>query len=167
MVDGHFRGTGAHEAAQGLSDPFNIRLRNDKVQDSDVRWDQALLSASETATEMVLEGLYKSTLQDSVQLQTLSALDDQETIQNNGQPSYPKLKTSVRLHVDQTMRTQNFKAQNETVDTGATSKGRTGKKAYFARKVRECVQWKAKRQCSEGDLCSFTHDPVSGNRYED
>ena len=68
MIYEHFRATGAYDAVQGLSDLFNIRLQNDDVQDFDVRWDQALLSASETPTEMVLEGLYKSKLQDSVQL---------------------------------------------------------------------------------------------------
>ena len=68
MIYEHFRATGAYDAVQGLSDLFNIRLQNDDVQDFDVRWDQALLSASETPTEMLLEGLYKSKLQDSVQL---------------------------------------------------------------------------------------------------
>ena len=80
MTYWHFRATGAYEAVQGLSDLFNIRLQNDDVQDFDVRWDQSLLSASETPTEMVLEGLYKSKLQDSVQLQTVLALYEQETI---------------------------------------------------------------------------------------
>ena len=50
--------------------------------------DQALLSASETLTKMVLEGLYMSKLQDSVQLQTVLALYDQETVRNNGQTRY-------------------------------------------------------------------------------
>ena len=54
MIYEHFRATGAYEAVQGLSDPFNIRLRNDDVQDFDGRWDRALLSAT---TEMVLGGL--------------------------------------------------------------------------------------------------------------
>ena len=67
MIYGHFRATGAYEAVQGLSDLFNTRLQNDNVQDFDVRWDQALLS--ETPTEM--KGLYKSKLQDSVQLRTV------------------------------------------------------------------------------------------------
>ena len=35
---------------------------NDDVQDFDVRWDQASLTASEKLTEMVLEGLYKVTI---------------------------------------------------------------------------------------------------------
>ena len=50
------------------------RLQNDDDQDFDTRWDQALLSASETPAEMGLEGLYKSELQDSVQPQTVLAM---------------------------------------------------------------------------------------------
>ena len=33
MICEHFRATGAHEAAQGLSDLFNIRIQDDDVQD--------------------------------------------------------------------------------------------------------------------------------------
>ena len=95
MIYEHFRATGAHEAVQGPSDLFNIRLQNDDVQDFDTRWDQAPLAASETSTEMVLEDLYKSKLQDSVELQTVLALHEQENIRNNEQPSYSRLKTSV------------------------------------------------------------------------
>ena len=40
------------------------------------------------------------------------------------------------------------------------------KESLRCEEVGECVQWKAKRHCSKGDLCSFTRDPVSGNRYE-
>ena len=61
MIYEHFRATGAYDAAQGLSDLFYVRLQNDDVQDFDTRWDQALLTASEVPTEIVLEGLYKST----------------------------------------------------------------------------------------------------------
>ena len=104
MICAHFRATGAHETIQSLSDLFNIRLQNDDVQDFDVRWDQALLSASEIPTDVTLEGLHKSKLQDSVQLQTVLALYDQETVRNNGQTSYSRLETSVSLHVDQMMK---------------------------------------------------------------
>ena len=45
------RATGADDAAQGLSDPFNIRMHEDDIQDFDTRWDQALLTASEIPTE--------------------------------------------------------------------------------------------------------------------
>ena len=88
IVYQHFRATGAYEAVQGLSDVFKKGLQNDDVQDFDVRWDQALLSASDMPSDLILEGLYKSKLQDSVQLQTVLALYDQETVRNNGQTSY-------------------------------------------------------------------------------
>ena len=51
-------------------------------------------------SDVILEGLYKSKLQDSVHLQTVLALYDQETVRNNGQTSYLRLKTSVKLHID-------------------------------------------------------------------
>ena len=64
-----------------------MRLQNDDIQDLDVRWDQALLSVSEMPSDIILEGLYKSKLQDSVQFQTVLALYDQETVRNNGHTS--------------------------------------------------------------------------------
>ena len=127
---------------------------------------QALLAASEIPTEMVLEGLYKSKLQDSVQLETPLALYEQENIRNNEHPSLSRLKTSVRRHIDQTMRTRNFRARNETVERGAVTQSQKGRKASAERKVGEFDQWKAIGQCSKGDSWSFRHDPASGNRCD-
>ena len=118
MTYEHFRATGAYEAVQGLSDLFNIRLQNDDVQDFDKRSDQALIAASEIPTELVLEGSNKSKLQDSVQLQTVLALYEQETVRNKRQTSYVRLKTKVRRQSYQTMRTRNFRARNEIVERG-------------------------------------------------
>ena len=64
---------------------------------STFRWDQALLSASDMLSDVILEGLCKSKLQDSVQFQPFLAMHDQETVRNNGQTSYLRLKTSVKL----------------------------------------------------------------------
>ena len=58
----HFRPTGAHEAVQRHSDLFKKRLQKDDVQDFETRWDQALKSASEVPTDVILEGMYKSKL---------------------------------------------------------------------------------------------------------
>ena len=159
----HFRATGAYDAAQDLSDLFNVRLQNDDVQDFDTRWDQALLSASEVPTEMVLEGLYKSKLQDSVQRQTTLAMYEKEKNRNNEQPNYSRLKIAVRRHIDQQMRTRNFRARNEIVERGAVTKRPKGRKAVVERKVGECYQWKVIGQCSTGDSCSFSHDQAPGN----
>ena len=143
----HFRATGAYEAVQGLSALFNLRLQNDDVQDFDVRCDQALLSASETPTEMILEGLCKSKLQDSVELQTVLALYDQETVRNNGHPSFSRL--------DQMMRTRNFRVRSEIVERGSVSKSQNGKKAFVERKVGECFQWKSQGTMFERRLMLF------------
>ena len=57
------------------------------------------LTASDIPSEMVLEGFYKSKLQDSVQRQTVLGMYEQETVRNNGQTSYLRLKTSVKHFV--------------------------------------------------------------------
>ena len=49
-------------------------------------------------------------MRDSVQLQTVMALCEQENIRNNEQPSYSRLKTTVTRHNDQMVRTRNFKS---------------------------------------------------------
>ena len=99
-----------------------MRVQNDNVQDFDVRWDHGLLSVNETPTEMVLEGLYESKLQDSVQLQTVWALYDQETVRNGGQTSYSSLKSSVRLHIDQKTRSQNIRARSDMIYGGVVTR---------------------------------------------
>ena len=85
--------------------------------------DHASSAACKISSEMVLEGLYKSKLQDSIQLLTVSVLYEQEKVRNHEQPSYSSLNLSVRRCVDQTMRTRNFKEWNEIVERGeATQK---------------------------------------------
>ena len=74
-------------------------------------------------------------LQDSVQFQTVLALYDQKTVLNNGQTIYLRLKTSVKHHIDQMMRTRNFRVWNEVVERGSVTKSQKGKKAYVRRKV--------------------------------
>ena len=75
--------------------PAQYTLTQWWCQDFDARWDQDLLSASEIPMEMVLEGLYKSNLQDYVQLQTVLAMGELENIRNTGQTSCSSLKTTV------------------------------------------------------------------------
>ena len=121
---------------QGLSDRFASSLQNDDVQDFDVRLDRTLISVSEMPSDMTLEGLYMSTLRNSAQLQTVLALYDQETARNKGKPNYSQLKTVVKLHIDQMMRTRNFRVRNDVVERGSVTKSQKGKKAYVERKVR-------------------------------
>ena len=92
----HFRATGAYDAVEGLSDLFHICLRNDDVQDFDTKWDQSLLGTSESLHESVLEGLYRTKLQGSDQLQTVLALHNQEWNRDKVAPNYQQLRTMVR-----------------------------------------------------------------------
>ena len=115
-------------------------------------------------SDVILEGLYKSKLQVFVQLQTVLAVYDQETFRNNGQTRYLRLRTSVKLYIDQM--TRNFRFRNEVVEKGAVTQSSKGKKACVERKVGECfsvestwTMFKRKRSFShdelaQGDLCS-------------
>ena len=122
MICDHFRATGAYDAAQDPSDLWKVSLHGDDIQDFETRWDPASLSASEIPKENILEGLYKLKIRDSVQLQSVLALYEQETTRNNEQLWYSRMKTSVRRHVDQKLRTRNFRARNEIVERGVVNK---------------------------------------------
>ena len=69
--------------------------RRDGIQDFDTRWDQAQLSASERSQENILEGLRKLKIRDSVQLQAVLAMYDEEIDRNLALPGYQRLKTMV------------------------------------------------------------------------
>ena len=61
-----------------FSDLFSISSHGDDIQDFDTRWDQALLSTSEVPNDSILESLYKMRLRQSVQLQTVLAMYEEE-----------------------------------------------------------------------------------------
>ena len=69
---------------------------------------------------------------------TVLTLYDQETIRNNGQTSYLRLKTFVKLHIDRMMRTRNFRIRRKVVERGAVPRVKKGKKVNVERKVGEC-----------------------------
>ena len=150
-----------------MTDLFNISLQEDDVQDFSTQDGTKLFEQQlKYRQKRSWKSFASQVLQASVQLQTSLALYEQENIRNNEPPSYSRLKTTVRRHIDQTMWTRNFRARSEIVGRGAVTKSQKGKKACVERKVRECYQWKATRQCSKRDSCSFIHDPASGNRGE-
>ena len=82
MIHEHVRATGAHDAAFDLSDLLNVSLPGDDIQDFDTGSDQAPLSASEAPKENVLESLYTVKICESVQLQTVLAMYDQDLDRN-------------------------------------------------------------------------------------
>ena len=66
-------------------------------------------------------------LQTSAQLQTVLALYDQETARNKGKPNYWQLKTALKLHIDQLMRTRNFRVRNDVLERGSVTKSQKRK----------------------------------------
>ena len=92
----------------------SIRYTPYRIIMFDRRWSQALLASSEILTEIVLEGLYKSKLQNSVQLRAVLAIyEPSERSKWRHHPTTQDWRQIVRRHVDQTVRTRNFRARKE------------------------------------------------------
>ena len=88
---------------------FRIKLDNDDIQDLDLRWEEALLLASDPPSDKV-SGLCISKLQDSSQAQTLMA-----------------------LQIEQAQRSKNFSVQSEIAERAAVTKGK-GQNSFTKRK---------------------------------
>ena len=63
----------------------------------------------------------------------------------------------VKRSRDQKLRSRNFDARNERVETGAVFRNRGGLSG-IERGPGVCYQWKARGQCLRGDSCSFGRD---------
>ena len=162
MIYEHFRATRSYEAVQGLTELMRKRWQNDDVQDIDIRWDQALFSASDVPSDVVLEGLCKTQKKQATEhLQTVMALYDQETVRNNGQTKFFTIEDVCKT---------SYRSGDENVETSESGANlwkeeqsprvKKGKKAYVDRKVGECFQWKAHGKCWKGDSCCFSHDKL-------
>ena len=53
-------------------------------------------------------------------------------------PSYQRVKTVVRRHTDQMIRTRNVRARNERIETGIVVKSQKGKHVSIERTIGEC-----------------------------
>ena len=95
----------------------------------------------------VLYSLYKMRIRESVQLQRVLAIYEQEVNQCRSRPSYQKSKTIVRRHTGQMIRTRNFTVRNE-IEIGVLVESQ-GNKSGLKGDKEKCYQWKAKGQCSE------------------
>ena len=110
MICEYFRGTGAHEAVLDHTDLLRVTLHGYDIQGFDNRWNQVLLSMRDLPTDSILETLYNMPTRGSVQLQTVLAMYEQEVHQDRSRPNYQNLKTMVRRHSDQKIRTRNSKS---------------------------------------------------------
>ena len=102
-------------------------------------------------------------LQGSDQLQTVLALYDQELNRDKVAPSYQQLRTMVRQHVDQTIRTRNSRARMKDVRRERWS--RVEEEDTSARKEKWDNVFSGKPLDSvQEETRSFTHGEASGNR---
>ena len=105
----------------------------------------------------ILEGLYKLRIQPSGKLKTVLELYNLETHQKKLGPDYHRLKAMVKRSIEQNLRMKNFEARNGNFETSAVVKNQRVKQREQG-SLGDCWQWKANRQCSKGDNCSFRHD---------
>ena len=101
MIYDFFRVTGAHDTVLDNADLLSKSQRNDDVQDFDTRWDEILLSMTKISLDDVLESLYKLRIRESDQLKTVLELYDMEIHQKISTPDDQKLKTMVKISIDQ------------------------------------------------------------------
>ena len=115
-------------------------------------------------SNVILAGLYKSKWQDSVQLQTVLASYDQETVRNSRQTSYLRLKASVKLHTDQMMRTRNFRVPSEVLECEQSPRVKKERKPTLRGKCESLFSGRHMDNVFKEDSCSFSHDTIaSGN----
>ena len=89
-------------------------------------------------------------IRESVQLQTVFAMCEQEIGRDRAMPSTQALKTMVRRRTDQAIKTRNCNARSEKIETGVlVKKDSQREKVSVERRVGECHQWKATGQCSK------------------
>ena len=155
MTYEYFRETGAHEAVLDFTDLFCITSLVDDIQDFDTRCDQALSSTREVPKNSILESLCEMRIQESDQLRTVLAMNEQEMHQDRSKPNWQKFKTCTQI----TWTAHEIsKSEVKELEQEYWLELRKEKNVSVEKKTRECYQWTAEEQCSKGDACSFRHD---------
>ena len=154
LIYEYFRVTGANDSVENYADLFTIGLRNDDIQEYDLKWDGILLSTTKIPLDNILEGLYKLRIRESEKLKTVLELYDLEIHQKKIGPGYHRLKTMVKRSIEQDIRNKNFGARNGNYERNAVVKN-PGTKQRVQRILGECWQWESNGQFSRGD----NHEP--------
>ena len=147
LIYDHFRVTGSHDSVENYTDLSTIDLRNDDIQGFDSKWDEILLSMTQTPSNEILESLYKLRIRESEKLKTVLELYNVEIHQKILRPDYQKLKTMVKRSIEQDLRIKNFETSNGNYETSAVVKNQRVKQ----REQREIG-------CSNGENYSFRHE---------
>ena len=105
----------------------------------------------------ILESLYKLRIRESEKLKAVLEWYNMQIHQKKAGPDYHRLKTMVKRSFEQNLQIKNFEARNGNYERNGVVKNQ-GTKQREQRTLGNCWQWKANRQCSKGDNCSFRHD---------
>ena len=157
LIYEYFWVTGANDSVENYADLFTISLRNEDIQEFDLKWDGILLSMTKIPSDDILEGLYKLRIRVSEKLKTVLELYNMEIHQRKAGPDYHRLKTMVKRNIVQNLRINTYEARNGNYERNAVVKNQETKQRE-QRTLGDCWQWKANGQFSKGDDCSFRHD---------
>ena len=178
LIYEYFRVTGANDSVENYADLFTISLRNDDIQEFDLKWDGILLSMTKIPHDDILEGLYKLKIRESEKLKTVALgcaskpdgesweepeehkrleLYDLEIHQKKLGPDYHRSKTMVKRSIEQEIRNKNFRSRNGNYEKNAVVKNQ-GTKQRVQKILGEWWQWETNGHCVKGDNCSFRHD---------
>ena len=104
----------------------------------------------------ILESLYKLRIRESEELKTVLEFYSMEIHQKKAEPDYHRLKTMVKISIEQDLRNRIFGARNGNYERNSVVKN-PGTKQRVRRILGDCWQWESNGQCSRGDNCSL-HD---------
>ena len=111
MIYEYFRIAGTHEAVLDYSNLFSVTLHGDDVGSS-------FSISKRPPNDSILESLYKMRIRESVQLQTVLAMYEQEIHQDRSKSNDQKLKTMVRRH-NETSKSETKELKQEYWDRSA------------------------------------------------
>ena len=157
LIYEYFRVTGANDSVENYADLFTIFLRNDDIQEFDSQWDGILLSMTQIPSDDILESLYKLRIRESEKLKTVLELYNLKIHQKKAGHDYRRLKTMVKISIEQDLRNRIFGSRNGNYERNAVVKNQVTKQRE-QRTLGDRWQWKANGQCSKGDNCSFRQD---------
>ena len=93
MIYDYFRVTGAHCTVLDYADLFSVTPHDDNVQEFDTRWDEVRLSMSKIPSDDILESLYKLSIRESDQHETVLELYDIEIHQKISMPNFSEIES--------------------------------------------------------------------------
>ena len=96
----------------------------------------------------ILEGLYKLRIRESEKLKTVLDLYKMEIHQKKAGPDYHRLKTMVKISIEQNLRIKNFGARDGDYETSAVVKNQRTRQRV-QRSLGDCWQWKADNRHSQ------------------